>query len=304
MKVIVLLGLLAVAFAWQSFAPGEGPFDHMTNEEFAERYLMSLDFATNDIAPPVNITEFEALHGSESEFDWRNTTLGPCIGEIRDQGNCGSCWAHATTEMMSDRLCIQNNGTYRRTFSPQYMVSCANITWGASGCQGADTQRAIQWMAQYSMVEEECYPYTSGNTTTEGKCYMYNCPSMRYWVNYDVDETSVTLYNDYRNAEMALDIKENGPIYFSMIVYDDFMTYKSGVYYPKSRTRLGAHAIKCVGWGWDAQNQSYYWICANSWTTSWGEEGFFRIGFNKDIGYKAGSAKNRSYKLNKDLISS
>jgi cathepsin B len=56
-------------------------------------------------------------------------------------------------------------------------------------------------------------------------------------------------------------------------VYEDFMNYKNGVYSHTTGKQLGGHAVKIVGWG------ENYWICANSWGPSWGEEGFFKIKF-------------------------
>lgn len=59
------------------------------------------------------------------------------------------------------------------------------------------------------------------------------------------------------------------------MVYDDFLTYKSGVYQHVSGGDPGGHAIKIIGWG--VENGTPYWLCANSWNYSWGENGFFKI---------------------------
>jgi len=58
-------------------------------------------------------------------------------------------------------------------------------------------------------------------------------------------------------------------------VYEDFFNYKSGVYYHVSGGVAGGHAIKVLGWG--VENGLNYWLCANSWGTSWGLTGFFKI---------------------------
>jgi cathepsin B len=60
-------------------------------------------------------------------------------------------------------------------------------------------------------------------------------------------------------------------------VYNDFMSYSSGVYYHKTGGVLGGHAVKILGWGHDATTGLDYWICANSWNTTWGEKGYFKI---------------------------
>lgn len=58
-------------------------------------------------------------------------------------------------------------------------------------------------------------------------------------------------------------------------VYEDFMSYKDGVYKHKTGNALGGHAVKIVGWG------DGYWIVANSWGTGWGMKGFFNIAFGE-----------------------
>ena len=58
-------------------------------------------------------------------------------------------------------------------------------------------------------------------------------------------------------------------------VYADFMSYKGGIYVHTTGDLEGGHAIKILGWG--VENGQSYWLCANSWGTSWGEKGFFRI---------------------------
>jgi len=58
-------------------------------------------------------------------------------------------------------------------------------------------------------------------------------------------------------------------------VYSDFMNYASGVYHHVSGTVEGGHAIKILGWGHESGMD--YWLCANSWGTSSGIDGFFKI---------------------------
>ena len=58
-------------------------------------------------------------------------------------------------------------------------------------------------------------------------------------------------------------------------VYEDFMSYKSGVYYHATGGLKGGHAIKILGWG--TENDIDYWLCANSWGKDWGMKGYFKI---------------------------
>jgi len=73
---------------------------------------------------------------------------------------------------------------------------------------------------------------------------------------------------------------DNGPIEVGFTVYQDFMSYKSGVYIHTSGSQLGGHAIKLVGYGVDAE-YGPYWLCQNSWGKSWGDNGYFKIGFGQ-----------------------
>jgi len=74
---------------------------------------------------------------------------------------------------------------------------------------------------------------------------------------------------------------QNGPVQVAFVVYPSFMSYKSGVYHMhKGEEAEGGHAVKIVGWGKEGEHK--YWNVANSWGTSWGEEGFFRILRGKD----------------------
>jgi cathepsin B len=67
----------------------------------------------------------------------------------------------------------------------------------------------------------------------------------------------------------------NGPVEISITVYDDFLTYKSGVYTHVSGSELGGHAVRMLGWG--TENGVDYWLVANSWNNGWGDNGFIKI---------------------------
>ena len=68
-----------------------------------------------------------------------------------------------------------------------------------------------------------------------------------------------------------------GPLPTAMMVYEDFMHYKTGVYSYTTGKKLGGHAILLVGYNDDGQ----YFILKNSWDTGWGENGFFRIAYSE-----------------------
>ena len=72
----------------------------------------------------------------------------------------------------------------------------------------------------------------------------------------------------------------HGPVEAAFDVYEDFPTYKSGVYTHTTGSFLGGHAIKILGWG--VENGTPYWLVANSWNEDWGDKGFFKIARGSD----------------------
>ena len=71
------------------------------------------------------------------------------------------------------------------------------------------------------------------------------------------------------------EIYETGPVEASFTAYEDFLTYKYGIYQHVTGSAQGGHAIKMIGQG--VENGVKCWICANSWNEEWGEGGFFKI---------------------------
>jgi len=71
------------------------------------------------------------------------------------------------------------------------------------------------------------------------------------------------------------EIFKNGPVETAFTVYEDFLTYKSGVYQHVTGAALGGHAVKFMGWG--VLNGVKYWNVANSWNPTWGDQGYFKI---------------------------
>lgn len=70
----------------------------------------------------------------------------------------------------------------------------------------------------------------------------------------------------------------NGPMMVGFTVYEDFMTYSSGVYQHVTGGVAGGHAVKLIGWGNDAGG--LYWVCQNQWGTTWGNSGYFNIRYD------------------------
>lgn len=204
-----------------------------------------------------------------TEFDWRKQD-STCVHSIRDQGQCGSCWAFGATEALSDRFCIKSKHSFNQILSPQYLVSCDHSNLG---CQGGYLDRAWKFLESSGTCTESCFPYSSGGGSAPAcptKCKDGSALKL-----YKIKKGSIVTPSGVTSIQTS--IMNDGPIEAAFTVYQDFFSYKSGVYQHKSGGVAGGHAIKIIGWGVEPQSNTPYWICANSWGTSWGLNGFFWI---------------------------
>jgi cathepsin B len=77
------------------------------------------------------------------------------------------------------------------------------------------------------------------------------------------------------------EILTHGPVSAAFTVFDDFLTYKTGVYKHITGNVLGGHAVKIIGWG--NEDGIPYWLIVNSWNEDWGDQGTFKMlrGYNE-----------------------
>ena len=223
------------------------------------------------------------------------------INHIRDQSNCGSCWAHGTTEALNDRICISTGGNFTTLLSVADTTACCNfIHCQSMGCNGGQVGSPWSWFKSTGVV-------TGGDKGDSGMCYNYTMDRCAHHVTSDtlpscddvakvepkcskkcVDETSLTYSDDKHTAassygfgifgavdQIKADIQKYGTVTAAFTVYEDFLTYKSGVYTHQSGSALGGHAIKTIGWG--VEDGVDYWLCVNSWNETWGDNGTFKI---------------------------
>jgi len=104
---------------------------------------------------PANLPGPEINGDVPDSFDSRTNWEG-CVHEIRDQAQCGSCWAFGATEAFSDRICIASGGKTNVILSPQDMVSCDG--WNM-GCNGGVLPWAWSYLTTTGAVVDSCFPY-------------------------------------------------------------------------------------------------------------------------------------------------
>lgn len=205
------------------------------------------------------------------DFESREKWPG-LIHPIRDQQQCGSCWAFSASEVLSDRVAIAT-GTPSPALSPEDIVSCDKKD---EGCNGGNLPSAWAYLVETGLVTDACWPYSSGHGQVP------KCRQMCVDGEDFARTKAKTSYAINGALDMQKDLVQNGPIQVGFKVYRSFMTYHRGIYHKKKKEKVpeGGHAVKIVGYGVDGKHK--YWTVANSWNTDWGENGFFRILRGKD----------------------
>ena len=211
------------------------------------------------------MVESDASFNAPENFDPRKEKWANCIHPIRNQGKCGSCWAHGATETLSDRFCINGKDVI---LSPQDLTSCDTH---ASGCQGGQIDEPFRWMTTYGVVTDGCFPYVSGDGHVP-PCAK-KCENGETFIKYKCKPGSIIDVNSV--AKEKEELYTHGPLNTGFNVYEDFKYYKSGIYEHKAGKYLGGHAVKVIGYG--VEGGVSFWICSNSWSETWGEQGFFKI---------------------------
>merc|ERR1711981_466332 len=131
-------------------------FSDLTPEEFKQQYLGYV---------PTNHTGVDRITPTTpaaNSIDW--TTKG-AVTAVKDQGQCGSCWAFSATAAIESYAFLAGKGL--KVLSAQQINSCDKRD---GGCKGGNTETAYGYVQSAGGIElERDYPYTSGGGRT-GQC--------------------------------------------------------------------------------------------------------------------------------------
>jgi C1A family cysteine protease len=212
-----------------------------------------------------------------SSWDWREKDG---VTPIKNQGNCGSCWAFGTVGPLESQILIKDHVTV--DLSEQYLVSCNVYGWSCGGGWWAhDYHMDLDGQDKNSpgAVLNASDPYTASSSKCIGQ---YKHPyKVTNWA-YVGSQSAVPSVEAIKHA-----IYTYGPISAAVYVGPKFQAYGGGIFNTNETGEIN-HAIVLVGWNDDLGKDNGYWILRNSWGVSWGEKGYMRIRYGvSQVGYSA-----------------
>jgi len=259
---------------------GMNAMGDMTHAEFKAAKL-GYKRIDNHIARSKNTVGPHSKVHAPASVDWRSKGA---VTPIKDQGQCGSCWAFSTTGSVEGAAQIAT-GTLP-SLSEQQLVDCSGSA-GNQGCNGGLMDQAFTWInSNGGITSEDQYPYTA----MDGTC--------------NTTVTSVVTIESYVDVasgdEAALAAAVAiGPV--SVAIEADqscFQFYSTGILADPSCGVQLDHGVLAVGYG--SQANADYWIVKNSWGASWGMSGYVLIARGTN---ECGIATENSYPTGAKLAS-
>ena len=220
-------------------------------------------------------------------FDWRNRNGVMYVSPPTNQfvpSPCGSCWAHATVGVLTDRFIIATKALKPVTrLSSQVLLNIGPLMKFGS-CRGGSDVLAYQFIHQYGITDETCMPYQGVDNSKWGEvpvedqlCWQCDEDGSCGFVNGTVHH--ISQYGSLVGVEqMMSEIYNRGPIACSVYAHTPtFADYKSGIIMDKTVYNSTTHVVVITGWGVDQDSGVKYWVGRNSFGTAWGEDGWFKL---------------------------
>jgi len=262
-----------------SYTVGMNKFADLSGEEFAEKYLSKVQDLKGPHPPMCTPSTVAANSTMRASADWRQASP-PVVTPIKDQGQCGSCWAFSTVASLEGQWALAGNAL--TSLSEQNLVDCSQ-NWGNFGCGGGLMDQGFTYIHDNKGIDTETsYAYTA----MDGKC------------KFDPANVGATLSDCKDLAQgdegaLANAVNTIGPISVAIDAsHSSFQLYTSGIYYePNCSPTFLDHGVTAVGYGTDSGSD--YFLVKNSWGTGWGAQGYIKMSRNRNN--NCGIASKASY---------
>jgi hypothetical protein len=230
-----------------------GPFAEMSEEEFAQLNIRGISFGAASGLPNLGTHEATTPFKAGDTIDW--TTQG-AVTPVKNQGQCGSCWAFSTTGGLEGAWQLASGNLV--SLSEQQFVDCDK---GSSGCNGGLMDQAFGWAQSQAIATEDSYPYTA----TDGSCsssFTTAIPSGGVTGYQDVTKSADGLKSAIMGSPVSVAIEAD---------HSAFQLYSGGTLTSGCGTNLD-HGVLAVGVNSDGSIK-----VKNSWGSSWGVSGYINI---------------------------
>ena len=239
-------------------------FSDLTEDEFRAKYqglkLPSQREIVPEPAEEINKKAEGPSHAQTGSIDWRaRGTITP----IKDQRQCGSCWAFAATSTIESAWKVSKG--VLPVLSEQQMVDCAG-SYGNYGCDGGWMGNAYRYVRDIGgQMSSSAYPYVASAQACRFSAAQVVSKVIAW---YDIAKNDcLGLLRRLSTSPVAVGLDAN-----------TMMFYKSGVFSDTScNPNAINHGVVVVGYGTDSLTKKNFWIVRNSWGTTWGEQGYIRM---------------------------
>jgi C1A family cysteine protease len=228
-------------------------FADLTEEEFVAKYT-GLRYTGQEER---KVVKTESTLGQAASVDWR--TQG-AVNPVKDQGQCGSCWAFSATAAIEGAAQIKSKQLWN--LAEQQMVDCGAST-GNYGCNGGWMDFAFQYIQNVGgQAQTADYPYTA----RDGNCKFAQ----------SMAKVSISGFVDVSKSDCngLIGAITKQPISVA-IAANAIMFYSSGVFASTACGTSLNHGVTAVGYGTD--NGQNFYLVRNSWGSGWGEAGYIRM---------------------------
>eukprot|EP00928_Gymnodinium_smaydae_P037742 TRINITY_DN26161_c0_g1_i1.p1 TRINITY_DN26161_c0_g1~~TRINITY_DN26161_c0_g1_i1.p1 ORF type:complete len:509 (-),score=29.11 TRINITY_DN26161_c0_g1_i1:125-1474(-) len=218
-----------------------------------------------------------AASQTHENFDW--TYQFKTAHSILDQGQCGSCWAVAATAVLQFYAEAASDGKFRKTLSPQSMLSCTpneHECGGTGGCGGATAELGYEWLKSLNgkggLLPLDLDPYLE-----KAQCEARKPSFLQTRSSPGVYIQGWKRLPENDPHALMTTLTNVGPLAISIAAGTVLGSYDSGVIAHADTSRVLDHAVVLMGYGFDDASKMPYWKIRNTWGSSWGERGFFRL---------------------------